>query len=151
MFWDRGGLFFGASRTFALGAARAPRLGQYPYPYPPVFLPQYSQELLSPEHWHEEKHCYQCPDGTRRFLTLVEARALGCSALPYEACRPSGLYGRRRLGQAPLGQALKCWRTQDGGLVCTNLMYYSPGCPDIPSVTPEPEILPTPPQAAGAG
>lgn len=48
-----------------------------------------------------------------------------------------------------LGQGLRCWRTQDEGTICSNLMYYSPGCPTTPPLT-ESEILPTPPEASGA-
>jgi hypothetical protein len=48
-----------------------------------------------------------------------------------------------------LGQALRCWRTEDEGAVCSNLMYYSPNCPTTPPIT-ETEILPAPPEAPGA-
>jgi hypothetical protein len=48
-----------------------------------------------------------------------------------------------------LGQALRCWKTDDDGAVCSNLMYYSPGCPTTPPLT-EKEILAVPPEASGA-
>jgi hypothetical protein len=48
-----------------------------------------------------------------------------------------------------LGQGLRCWRTDNGGAICSNLMYYSPNCPTTPPLT-ETEILPTPPEAPGA-
>lgn len=48
-----------------------------------------------------------------------------------------------------LGQDLRCWRTDNEGAVCSNLMYYSPNCPTTPPIT-ESEILPTPPEAPGA-
>jgi hypothetical protein len=48
-----------------------------------------------------------------------------------------------------LGQALRCWRTMNGGAVCSNLLYYSPECPTTPPLT-ETETLPTPPEAPGA-
>lgn len=54
-------------------------------------------------------------------------------------------YGLRR----HLGWGLRCWKTDDGGAVCTNLKYYSPGCPMTPPLT-EKEILPAPPEAPGA-
>lgn len=44
---------------------------------------------------------------------------------------------------------LRCWKTEDGGTVCSNFMYYSPSCPESPPVT-ETEVLPTPPEASGA-
>jgi hypothetical protein len=61
------------------------------------------------------------------------------------------------LGQVPLvpysgfrlSQALKCWKTDDGGAVCSNLLYYSPNCPTTPPIT-ESEVLPAPPEALGA-
>lgn len=48
-----------------------------------------------------------------------------------------------------LGQALRCWKTDNGGAVCSNLMYYSPNCPTTPPIT-ETQILPTPAEAPGA-
>lgn len=48
-----------------------------------------------------------------------------------------------------LAQALRCWRTEDGGTICTDLKYYSEGCPTTPPIT-ETETLPTPPEAPGA-
>lgn len=48
-----------------------------------------------------------------------------------------------------LGQAVRCWKTADGGTVCSDLMYYSPNCPTTPPVT-ESKVLPTPPEAPGA-
>lgn len=79
-----------------------PRMGQYPYPGRPPMMPPpaYAPEIISPEHWQEEKHCYECPDGTRRFLTLIEARALGCSPLPYQACRSGTVMGQNGVNNA---------------------------------------------------
>lgn len=57
---------------------------------------------------------------------------------------PGYVLGRRRLGQA-----LQCWKTDNGGAVCSNYMYYSPDCPTTPPITGI-EILPTPPEAAAA-
>jgi len=48
-----------------------------------------------------------------------------------------------------LGQALRCWATEDGGTVCSDGLYHLPGCPHAPPVT-EAEIRPTPPGAAVA-
>lgn len=53
----------------------------------------------------------------------------------------------RALGKPYLGEALRCWKTQDGGVVCSDLMYHPPGCPSSPAVT-ESEVLPTPPEAS---
>lgn len=47
-----------------------------------------------------------------------------------------------------LGQ-VRCWRTDNEGAVCTNLLYYSPDCPTTPPIT-ESEVVPTPPEAPGA-
>jgi hypothetical protein len=48
-----------------------------------------------------------------------------------------------------MGQALRCWQTEDGGTVCSDLKYHPPGCPSAPPVT-ESQVLPTPPEAAMA-
>jgi hypothetical protein len=67
------------------------------------------------------------------------------------AYRENLFLGRSAYGwYRALGQALRCWGTEDGGTVCTDLMYYAPDCPTAPAVT-EMETLPTPPEAAGAG
>jgi hypothetical protein len=29
-------------------------------------------------------------------------------------------------GGVPVGQQLRCWKTQDGGTTCTNGLYYLP-------------------------
>lgn len=52
-------------------------------------------------------------------------------------------------GSLGLGQALRCWKTDNGGAVCSNLMYYSPNCPTTPPLT-ETDVLATPPEAPGA-
>jgi hypothetical protein len=57
--------------------------------------------------------------------------------------------GEVRLARHTLGQALRCWKTDNGGAVCTNLLYYSPDCPTTPPIT-ETKIAPTPPEASGA-
>ncbi len=51
--------------------------------------------------------------------------------------------------RATLGQPLQCWSTDDGGAVCSNLKYYSPGCPTTPPIT-EADVLATPPESPGA-
>lgn len=48
-----------------------------------------------------------------------------------------------------MGQALRCWRTDNGGAVCSDLLYYSPNCPTTPPIT-ETDVLATPPEAPGA-
>ncbi len=58
-------------------------------------------------------------------------------------------HARLAMGSRHLGQALRCWRTHDGGTVCSDLMYYAPDCPETPPLT-EAETLPTPPEAAAA-
>lgn len=53
------------------------------------------------------------------------------------------------MGYGRMGQALRCWKTADGGTVCSDLKYHPPGCPTAPAAT-ESEVLPTPPEAATA-
>lgn len=61
----------------------------------------------------------------------------------------AGLAGYGWFRPRSLGQALRCWRTQDGGTVCSNLLYYSPNCPTAPPVT-EAATATTPPEATAA-
>ena len=51
--------------------------------------------------------------------------------------------------RASIGQALRCWSTDNEGAVCSNFKYYSPGCPLTPPIT-ESDVLVTPPEAPGA-
>jgi hypothetical protein len=53
------------------------------------------------------------------------------------------------LGKPYLGEALRCWKTADGGTVCSDLKYHPPGCPSTPAVT-ESQVLATPPEASQA-
>lgn len=70
----------------------------------------------------------------------------------YEKRRETPFWGRTAYGwfrPRGLGQALRCWRTQDGGTVCSNMLYYAPNCPTAPPVT-EAQTAATPPEAAAA-
>lgn len=67
--------------------------------------------------------------------------------VPYQNFHPGCTYPA--LGRRHMGQALRCWETQDGGTVCSDLKYHPPGCPSSPAVT-ESEVLSTPPEAATA-
>lgn len=48
-----------------------------------------------------------------------------------------------------LGQAVRCWPTDNGGAVCDNLLYYAPKCEKTPPIT-ETEVLSTPAEASAA-
>lgn len=60
----------------------------------PSGAPLYSPEIVSPDNAEEELHCYKCPDGSTRMLTLSQARGSGCEARPLSECTPG--MGRRR-------------------------------------------------------
>jgi hypothetical protein len=55
----------------------------------------------------------------------------------------------RLVSRQSLGAAVKCWKTMDGGTLCSDLQFYSAGCPTAPAVT-EIVTVPTPPEASGA-
>lgn len=72
---------------------------------------------------------------------------------PVRPFTPVQLHGSAPLSRssAKLGQELlRCWKTDNGGTICSNLLYYSPNCPDTPQVIMEGQVLPTPPEAPGA-
>lgn len=81
----------------------------------PSGAPLYSPEIVSPDNAEEELHCYKCPDGSTRMLTLSQARGSGCEARPLSECGagapqyaagpPAGLMGRRRYMGADAGGA----------------------------------------------
>lgn len=78
---------------------------------------------------------------------------LGSAQVPIVGMRPRrALHGCTHhawMGYGRMGQALRCWKTADGGTVCSDLKYHPPGCPTAPAAT-ESEVLPTPPEAATA-
>lgn len=72
-------------------------------------------------------------------------------AATYAPMMTGGVCRHRAMSRPYLGQVppLRCWQTQDGGTVCSDLMYHPPACPTSPVVT-ESEVLATPPEAAQA-
>lgn len=58
---------------------------------PPPGFPAMSEEVSAPGGEATEYHCYECPDGTVRSLTIPQARIAGCQPLDYNDPRCPGL------------------------------------------------------------
>lgn len=73
----------------------------------PSGAPLYTPQINDPDFADTELHCYKCPDGTYRSMSIPAGRAAGCEARPLSECGSSGLSGaaRREIGKARLGQA----------------------------------------------
>lgn len=69
--------------------------------------PLYSEQINDPDFASTEKHCYRCPDGTFKSMTIPAARAAGCEARGLSECAGAALSGRVKLhlGKMKLGQA----------------------------------------------
>lgn len=106
----------------------------------PSGAPLYSEEERSPSHVGEEKHCYSCPDGTKQYLTIAEARAMACEARPVDECgggmpraasAPPALYGRRMGAShaAPVVSSQSPAPSSGGRIPMQN--FFTPPFPDL--------------------
>lgn len=68
--------------------------------------PLYSEQINDPDFVNSERHCYKCPDGTMRSMTIPAARAAGCEARDLSECGAAALSGaaQRALGKMKMGQ-----------------------------------------------
>ncbi len=72
----------------------------------PSGAPLYSPQINDPDFADTELHCYKCPDGTYRSMSIPAGRAAGCEARPLSECGSSGLSGAARREIGKLGQDL---------------------------------------------
>jgi hypothetical protein len=73
----------------------------------PSGAPLYTAQINDPDFANTERHCYRCPDGSFKSMTIPAARAAGCEARPLSECGSTGgLSGvaRRALGKMRLAQ-----------------------------------------------
>ena len=72
----------------------------------PSGAPLYSEQINSPDFASTERHCYKCPDGSMRSMTIPDGRSSGCEARPLSECGVAALSGaaKRALGRMKLAQ-----------------------------------------------
>lgn len=96
--------------------------------------PLYSEQINDPDFANTEKHCYRCPDGSMKSMTIPAARAAGCEARGLSECGAAALSGvvRRQIGKMKLSQAAPMLPVRPSIIAAGGLAAFALGSHFVP-------------------